>query len=195
VSSIEVLEVGGNDNRLATKELKDELINLSAKVDRLALLARYDQNQTGDERLKTDIVKLTKTALKRMAGEIKDKGIQVSAEYDHKLETIVDKVGLELVLDNLLSNAIKYNRKNGRLIVGVEKGDDRIKIVIQDEGGGISINTQQKIFDRFYRGPGTSAIAPGLGIGLSLARQVCEKNRWQLIYQNKNGGTEVTLVL
>lgn len=84
-----------------------------------------------------------------------------------------DTTLLETVLRNLLSNAIKYTEE-GRILMGVRRKGDRISIEVRDTGIGIKPEHIGRIFDEFWRTPGSSR--PDLdssGLGLSIVERIC----------------------
>lgn len=76
-------------------------------------------------------------------------------------------------LANIVDNAIKYSPKGGTIRIAVDSSYMFNKIIVQDQGRGIPENEQSKIFQRFYRCE-DSADQPGIGVGLSLTRQIIE---------------------
>lgn len=80
---------------------------------------------------------------------------------------------LEQVLDNLVSNAIKYSPRGGTVEVRGRATPAEVVLSVSDEGVGIPLDEQERIFDRFYRveGPDTRAAA-GTGLGLYLTRAI-----------------------
>ncbi len=86
-----------------------------------------------------------------------------------------DPERLEQVLDNLVSNAIKYSPHGGTVEVRGRANPAEIVISVTDQGVGIPLDEQERIFDRFYRveGPETRAVA-GTGLGLYLTRAIVE---------------------
>lgn len=87
-----------------------------------------------------------------------------------------DKDALEKLIGNLLSNAIKYTPANGTvgLNLTIEEDGDNAKTTIEvwDTGVGISKQDQNKIFDRFFRSENTANSIAGVGIGLSLVKDI-----------------------
>lgn len=86
-----------------------------------------------------------------------------------------DPQRLEQVLDNLVSNAIKYSPRGGRVIVrGIVKPAE-VVISVTDEGVGIPLEEQERIFERFHRveSPETRAVS-GTGLGLYLTRAIVQ---------------------
>lgn len=92
------------------------------------------------------------------------------------LTVLAERAGLARVLDNLLANAIKFNRSGGRVGVSVTPGPGHaVTIEVADTGVGIPPEEQPRIFDRFFRGRGTSEM-PGTGIGLAMVKSVVERH-------------------
>ncbi len=93
------------------------------------------------------------------------------------------------VLDNLISNAIKYNRVGGYVKVSARRDEEHLIVSVEDNGLGIPLKEQPKIFDRFYRvqRPETDDIR-GTGLGLSIVKSVIEKHKgriWVRSYPGK----------
>jgi PAS domain S-box-containing protein len=86
-----------------------------------------------------------------------------------------DAQRLEQALDNLVSNAIKYSPRGGTVEIRGRSNPAEVVLSISDEGVGIPLDEQERIFDRFYRveGPETRAVA-GTGLGLYLTRAIVE---------------------
>ncbi len=86
-----------------------------------------------------------------------------------------DPERLEQMLDNLVSNAVKYSPRGGTVEVRGRANPAEVVITVSDEGVGIPMDEQERIFDRFYRveGPETRAVA-GTGLGLYLTRAIAE---------------------
>ncbi len=74
------------------------------------------------------------------------------------------------VLRNLLSNAAKYGPRHGRIQICAERDGDTVQVRVVDEGPGIPVGAQERIFELFFRAQASAARAPGIGIGL----YVCE---------------------
>lgn len=85
-----------------------------------------------------------------------------------------DLMLLETVLRNLLSNAIKYT-DTGRILMGLRRRGDRVSIEVRDTGVGISKEHVVRIFDEFWRAPGSGESGKGsAGLGLSIVERICQ---------------------
>jgi PAS domain S-box-containing protein len=77
------------------------------------------------------------------------------------------------VLANLVDNAIKYSPHGGRIELGVEIGDEHVRFSVRDEGLGIPLGEQKRIFDKFYRlDPDHRRGISGSGLGLYICREL-----------------------
>ncbi|HQE93789.1 MAG TPA: ATP-binding protein [Anaerolineae bacterium] len=85
------------------------------------------------------------------------------------------------VMDNLLSNAIKYNRPGGWVKITAQPDEDHLIVSVEDNGIGIPLQEQPKIFERFYRVKSreTDDIS-GTGLGLSIVKSVIEKHKGRI---------------
>ncbi len=85
----------------------------------------------------------------------------------------VDVTRIDQVLQNLLGNAIKYSPRGGPVRVRVWREGDRARVAVTDSGIGIPEAALDRLFDRYYR-VGSGGGAPGLGLGLAIARSLVE---------------------
>jgi two-component system, OmpR family, phosphate regulon sensor histidine kinase PhoR len=77
------------------------------------------------------------------------------------------------VLTNLVDNAIKYSPQGGRIELGVEAGEGYARFTVRDEGLGIPLGEQQRIFEKFYRlDPDHRRGIAGSGLGLYICREL-----------------------
>lgn len=82
-----------------------------------------------------------------------------------------NEIELYRIIDNNLSNAIKYSKDSSNITISLQKEQNSIKLCFKDEGVGIKDSS--KIFERYFRG---DKITGGFGIGLSIVKNICEKN-------------------
>jgi signal transduction histidine kinase len=97
---------------------------------------------------------------------------------EHPAEGIIvncDQEQIERVLTNFLSNSIKYTPVGGKIAVWAERADEGVKFVVEDNGKGISKESLEKVFDKFYRVDNSLTKKEyGLGLGLSICKKVIE---------------------
>jgi len=99
----------------------------------------------------------------------------------------VDAHLIEQALIALLSNAVAHGASDAPIDVSAARDDSTLIFSVADRGPGLVAGEENKVFDKFYRRPGT---APGgLGLGLSIARQLVEAHSGQIVAQNREDGT------
>ncbi len=106
-----------------------------------------------------------------------DKGIQLFLENHVPPDTslCIDKNAFSQILDNLVSNAVKYSPQQKQVFFRQSLEDGLVKIVVQDQGPGLSVEDKQKLFGKFQR---LSAKPTGgehsTGLGLSIVKRLCD---------------------
>lgn len=109
-----------------------------------------------------------------------------------------DSHRLRQVLLNLISNGIKYNVEGGEVLLTavVEPQFNEITIRVSDTGPGIEPEHMSRLFDRFYRVPGSEGYTEGTGLGLSIAKRIIEAHGGRLELASTVGkGTTFNCIL
>ncbi|MEW5675483.1 ATP-binding protein [Flavobacterium enshiense] len=86
---------------------------------------------------------------------------------DNLPEINVDKEKTAWVISNLISNAIRYSYENSSVRVEAKKNENKVSVRVIDNGLGISSQYKDKIFDKYFRVPGTDKEGTGLGLAIS----------------------------
>ncbi len=107
-----------------------------------------------------------------------------------------DPVRLASAVENLVSNAIKYTHSGGAVAVNAGLDGDEMWITVQDNGTGIGPDEQEKVFEPFYRGNQGRRIKQGMGLGLSIARDLVEAHGGWISLESETGkGSRFTIHL
>lgn len=124
---------------------------------------------------------------------IEEKNIKVETKYSD-LSLFINKEDLYELVKNLIENAIKYNKKEGKIIVSINKQNK--SLIIEDSGIGISEEDQTRVFERFYRvDKAKSKEMGGTGLGLAIVKHICINNNIKIFLESKlNKGTKFTLI-
>lgn len=123
--------------------------------------------------------------------------LQFDAQVQPQVRINADRGLLHTTIFNLLSNAIKYNEPNGLVEIRLESGSDGIQLTLGNTGPGIAAADQSRVFERFYRsGQTTSPRIDGIGLGLSLAREIARAHGGDLeLVESRPGWTRFNLTL
>ncbi|WP_303722276.1 ATP-binding protein [Malonomonas rubra] len=109
---------------------------------------------------------------------------------------LADKARFVQVLENLLSNAVKYSPGNTHISVSGASVDNIYKITITDQGIGMTEEQLGRIFDKFYRCDSSNTAVGGLGLGMSIVKQIVDDHQGSIQVESTLGqGTTVTLRL
>jgi signal transduction histidine kinase len=124
-----------------------------------------------------------------------EKKITVTTDFDAPCEALVDPTRMRQVFANLLDNAIKYTAPGGKVLVETRRELANIVIRVRDNGMGIPVEEQGKIWDRLYRGD-KSRSQRGLGLGLSLVRAIVQAHQGKVHVSSKpEQGSEFTVII
>lgn len=105
----------------------------------------------------------------------------------------VDPVLIEQVLYNLLDNAHRYTPPGKPVTVSARAIEGGVELTIDDEGAGLESGTEQRVFEKFYRGKGTG---PGAGLGLAICRAVIVAHKGTIVAgRSPSGGARFTITL
>ncbi|WP_027137437.1 hybrid sensor histidine kinase/response regulator transcription factor [Gaetbulibacter saemankumensis] len=117
--------------------------------------------------------------------------------HTSKIPLWFDKIQMDKVLYNLISNAFKFTNQNGSVTLQVVDTEDNVRLIVEDEGTGISSNKITKIFDRFYQTEIKNSINnKGYGLGLSIVKEIIELHHGTITVESeKDKGTKFTIEL
>ena len=111
-------------------------------------------------------------------------------------QIIADRLRLKQVVDHLISNAVKYAPEGGRVSVELNLNDDKYQLNVEDEGIGMDEGQLVHVFDRFYRADSSDTAVQGVGLGMSIVRNIVLAHRGDIQIESQFGrGTRVMVSL
>ena len=103
--------------------------------------------------------------------------VEIAQVNEPDVKIVGDEYQLVMAIRNLLTNAITFSPASSRITVGAKLKDGVVEITVSDQGIGISLENQSRIFERFYRvDPARSRTTGGTGLGLAIVKHVCENH-------------------
>lgn len=128
------------------------------------------------------------------APQAREKGLTLNIA-PAPIQVATDPVLLLQVLRNLLGNAIKYT-ESGSVGVSIELRGEQATLRVEDTGPGIAETEHQDVFKEFYRAAHSRKTEPGIGLGLSIVRRLCDQLKLNLQMSSVPGkGTQFSLSL
>lgn len=169
---LELIQHEAQRINLMVKSL-NEYTNLRSKVFKI-------------EKIDINFLNFCNSIKSKFEPRLKDKNISLELEIPSELNINADPKLIEEVLENLIDNAIKYSNANEIKITADSK-----HISISDNGVGIPNEDLKKIFERFYRvEKSRNRSTGGLGLGLSLVREMVEAHGWEIEAKNLEKGIQ-----
>jgi signal transduction histidine kinase len=151
-------------------------------IDELMEVSRISTGRLTLHLERLDLVEVVRSAAESVAPGLLERRHALSVSWPAPIWLEGDRTRLSQVFVNLLGNAVKYTEPGGRIGIDFELGPDTVDVRVSDNGLGIAPERQAEVFEMFMqvdRSPARGARA-GLGVGLSVARQLAVLHRGSL---------------
>jgi two-component system OmpR family sensor kinase len=163
--------------------LHHEARRLSHVVDDMFTLSRADAGQYPVAPHELYLDELASECVQSLRSLAAAKSISLSMNSGHELSIVADESLIRRMLLNLIDNAIKYTPTGGTVSIAADSTDERAEISVANDGPGIPVELQPRIFERFFRGDQArtrSTPDSGAGLGLSIAKWIAEVHHGSL---------------
>jgi PAS domain S-box-containing protein len=128
-------------------------------------------------------------AVNAMRPTMEEKGIEVSLALAPFYSPVrADAARLQQVVWNLLSNAVKFSPRGGLIVVRLQDEERGVRLTVTDQGRGIEADDLPLIFDRFVQSSVHGAYGGGLGLGLSIVKQLVEAHGGSVGVRSEGAG-------
>jgi signal transduction histidine kinase len=168
--------------------IKRESERMKGLVDDLLELARGDEGMK--LRLKdNDLTEVVEEAAESARAAVNGKVLierLTPQQRVHRVSAVFDSERLRQALSILLDNAVKYTPEGGRVSMRIVEEDGSVGVEVSDTGIGIPEDQIPHVFERFYRAEEARS-TEGLGLGLSIARQIAEDHKGSIEVRSKAG--------
>ncbi|MCS0581496.1 ATP-binding protein [Massilia pinisoli] len=195
---LQVQSLGRSDSpeakRVAVGRLTAGIERATRLVEQLLVLARQEASMAGGApRQNVDIAGAAKRAVAELASVATAKGIDLGLQRADAAAIEGQPDALMILLRNLIDNAIKYTPHGGTVDVSVTVENGAVRVAVEDSGPGIPPAERERVFDRFYRVPGSDAA--GSGLGLAIIKSIAERHGATLALgeSKRLGGLEATV--
>ncbi len=160
---------------------------LQSIVEDLLDLARLQAGKVEMERSPVGVLELVRGALDAHQDQARAAHVQLDSQVLPSASAVdINRERVQLVFDNLIANAIRYSPKGGLVTVRAQPdGAGMVRFEVIDTGEGIPAEHRERVFDRFYRVPGSRGGSAGLG--LSIAREIVLAHGGAIGVQSREG--------
>jgi signal transduction histidine kinase len=173
------------------KAVSDRMIRLGQQ---LLVLARADPNaRPQDSFVRIDLCEWVLASGAEWIPRVRAAQFELDLNApDTPVWVDADPLLLDELLGNLIDNALRYGPPNGRITLTV--GGNPPSLTVMDDGPGIPMEDQDRVFEAFYRSP--AATAGGSGLGLAIVREIAHAHGawWKLSSRPEFPGTRLTVV-
>jgi signal transduction histidine kinase len=193
---VDLLKSGKLDARTSTRGLESIARNAHLQAQLTGDLLDVSQALTGRLRIDSRPVSLTdaaRDASTAVAPAANAKSVEMTMSLpDSPVVVLGDPARLQQVVWHLLGNAIKFAPRATKIRLTVQTSGDRAQVIVEDSGPGIAPRFLPRIFDRFTQeDPSTTRVTGGLGVGLSLVRDLVEMHGGEIEASNSAAGGAV----
>ncbi len=169
----------------AIEDIDAEVMNLTALVDDLLLLARSDSGAVALEAMPLDLGDVAFEAASALGRAAEGRGVSVVVDPEPVMIE-GDAARLRQLVMILVDNAVRHSPRDGTVTVRVRMVGPVATIEVADDGPGLREEDMPHVFDRFWRAPG--APSGGTGLGLAIAKWIVERHGGRIGVANRPEG-------
>jgi len=165
--------------------MRRSLLETVSTMDRFLHAERFRKGKVELKPTDIQVRQLLNEAASQLAYQARDKGLEIRVDAAADCNIRSDRELLSLIIQNLLSNAVKYTNKGQIELIATPMQDGQCLITVKDRGPGIEPERLNELFAPFARGETHGQ--PGVGLGLSIARQAAQLLGAKLWAESKPG--------
>lgn len=190
-------ELSENTRKLALEKIEK---NLRSQTRLVEDLLNYSQIVSGTlffEDREFNFSNIFENAFSEIEPTAKEKSIEISKDNQLNGQMILgDEDKMKLVIHNLLTNAVKFTHSGGKIETSLKEIDGVIKMIIKDNGRGISADFLPHIFDRFTQADTSSTRNfGGLGLGLTISNHIVKLHQGVIEAVSEGTGKGATFIV
>jgi two-component system sensor histidine kinase KdpD len=172
--------------RELTRSIYDEAERLNKLIGNLVFATRLEAGNVSLRKEWLALEEVVGPALTRLREALAGRPIKTTIRRDLPLVQ-ADGVLIEQVVLNLLENSLRYTPPGTPIEISAWRTDKTIVVKIADRGAGLPQGTEQRVFERFYRGTSASGTA-GMGLGLTICRGIVAAHGGRIWAENEPEG-------
>jgi two-component system, OmpR family, sensor histidine kinase KdpD len=200
-SASSLIEFGSRLDGATSRHLLQEIVDECDRLNRFTgNLLELSRLQSGDGNLVGQVLSVNdvvRSVVHRTRTRAKDREIRIATQQSEIL-VVADTALFELALTNVIENALLYSDPDTAVLVQTECYGDTCAIRVCDQGCGIPLAEQSRVFERFYRAKRTESSPQGSGLGLAITKGFVEAFHGSIKITSpveSGKGTSVTITL
>jgi signal transduction histidine kinase len=171
------MDVGAADRARAIEVIERNAERQALLVNDLLDVSRIAAGKVELARVPINLVPVVRDAMDALRAELERKRLRLRVDLDATTgEVLGDELRLQQIVQNLLTNAVKFTPEGGAVGVRLTRQGEMARLIVTDSGQGIEKDALDSIFEPFQQGDssGTSRSHQGLGLGLTIVRQLVQ---------------------
>ncbi len=179
------------------RRIQNESTRLTRLVQEIVDLSRLQGSQAPSDAVLVDVGAVAACAVDQTLTLAEAHQIALDVRIDPGVVVYGDADLLTTAVSNLITNAVNYSAGRTRVAIGVRRSGDVAEITVSDQGCGIPLEEQARIFERFYRvDPARSRATGGTGLGLAIVKHICTNHGGEVTVWSREGqGSTFTMRL
>jgi len=194
---LENAEIGhlNNEQKNLVESIKDDATRLLKITGELLNMTQVESGNIQLSIMPADPKEILLYAINATQTQADQKQIKFNIECPESISKVqADNEKTAWVLTNLISNAIRYSYDNSTIYLSIIETKNNVQISVRDRGQGIAPQYKDKVFDRYFRVPGTKK--EGTGLGLSISKEFIEAQGGQISVETEFGaGSKFSITL
>jgi signal transduction histidine kinase/ActR/RegA family two-component response regulator len=180
----------------ALQSIADNASRQARLIEELLDFSRVASGRTSLHLERVDMRELIRNVVESMVPTAAARGVELRHSPAPPVDVEGDIRRLEQVFFNIIDNALKFTPKGGRVSLDVRIVDGHVEVQVSDTGAGIDAEFLPRVFDRFRQADSTTSRAHGgLGLGLSIAKQLVEAHKGTISVESAGTGQGATFTV
>jgi len=184
--------INKDEIKQVAQNINKQVMMMNALVEDMLMLSRLE-NITEEPNQMHSLSSILNEVIERLKPFANEKDIQFKIDAQD-IMMICDRLDMHKLFKNLVENAIKYSESHRQIYVSLKK-DEKIVFIVKDQGYGIALEHQSRVFERFYR-IDKGRLDGGTGLGLAIVKHIVLKYQGNILLESGLAkGTTITIEL
>lgn len=161
-----------------------EALNLDFKIQNLVMASEIESGNIDVSYALSDLIEIVDEVLESLRYIIKERNITIKVDNTIKQKVVTDPKKVYMIIKNIILNACRYGFENSVIEIKLSVKDSKLILEIKNQGNAPNVKYKSEVFTRFAK---DVAGDHGLGIGLGVVKEICERLGGSIGYEAENG--------
>lgn len=186
----------GEDARRGMTAIERAVRAQALLIEDLLDISRIESGRMRLDVQTVDLAEVVRAGVESMRVAAEVKSITLQEIIDPRVDSVAGDPGrLQQVVWNLVSNAVKFTPNGGKVQVRVERINSHVEIIVADTGEGIEPAALGSVFDRFWQADDTAQSRLGVGLGLSIVKEIVSLHGGTVVAHSEGAGKGSTFTV